>query len=185
MNDGGCANEGTPSCTCIGTNGQAHNDDGSVTTTKANFSGHLYPGDYGESCKAHAEPGADDCQGDSPAAWCSSSWCYVDPCFCDMTDMGESDYFTSTKSGDKLFYSYEVCGSANAYTSEACTATTTEAACTDNSKCSWASDACSASLDQQATARIAATCDATLAGNLGPSQCRCLGSNGESRVDVH
>ena len=60
------AEDGTASCICIGSNGQQHNADGTVTTTKATFSGHLYPGDYGESCKPHAEPGQDDCQGDSP-----------------------------------------------------------------------------------------------------------------------
>ena len=60
--------EGTASCTCIGSNGQLHNEDGTVMTTKSTFINYVYPGDYGESCKIHAEPGQEDCRGGSPLA---------------------------------------------------------------------------------------------------------------------
>ena len=101
-----------------------------------------------------------------------------------MTDIGESDYFTSTIGGNRLFFSYEVCGAANAYTSESCAAELTEGTCVANSKCAWSADACAASVDQQTTARTAAGCDALLDDNMGPSQCRCIGSNHQPRLDA-
>lgn len=85
--------------------------------------------DYGESCKAHEEPGWGDCynQTTSPpsirppaeqADWCNKAWCYVDPCNCDASPAPtKSDYFPETVS-TVLVYSYETCGDKNLYTAD-------------------------------------------------------------------
>ena len=63
-----------------------------------------------------------DCQGLTPAAWCSSVWCYVDPCECTVdSGIGESDYFSTTATGAKLFYSYKACERYSKYSiTESC-----------------------------------------------------------------
>ena len=37
-----------------------------------------------------------------------------------VSDMAQSNYFAMTKTGEKLFYSYENCGSADTYSAKAC-----------------------------------------------------------------
>ena len=50
----------------------------------------LYPADYGESCKVHAEPAYEVCS-IMPIykrpSWCLATWCYVDPCYCEAKDV--------------------------------------------------------------------------------------------------
>jgi len=169
-----------PNCPCLGTNYQVDADgDGNVATLSLGD----YDASYGESCKAHAEPGASACQGATPAAWCSSPWCYVDPCFCSgPTDIGESDYFsTPTASGKRLFYSYAACGSTDAYSSAKCPSLA-ETACTASDECTWAADACGVATAKVTTARTAANCSAVDWGSFG-SQCMCLGTNKQERMD--
>eukprot|EP00746_Dinoflagellata_sp_MGD_P147758 gnl/MRDRNA2_/MRDRNA2_80075_c0_seq1.p1 gnl/MRDRNA2_/MRDRNA2_80075_c0~~gnl/MRDRNA2_/MRDRNA2_80075_c0_seq1.p1 ORF type:complete len:1679 (+),score=385.09 gnl/MRDRNA2_/MRDRNA2_80075_c0_seq1:132-5168(+) len=78
-----------------------------------------YPGDYGESCAEHKEPGQEACfdisespptEKSDPAEWCTEPWCYIDPCNCDATDATGSDYFPG-----RLAYSYATCGAKNEY----------------------------------------------------------------------
>merc|ERR1719498_69879 len=95
-----------------------------------------YPGDYGESCKTHKEPGSSSCfdlttvpPTEKPQAqqanWCNQKWCYVDECDCDAPDKTNSDYFP-----DKLAYSYDTCGDKNTYTAtESATNTVGNAEC--------------------------------------------------------
>merc|ERR1719265_794265 len=80
-----------------------------------------FPGDYGLSYKAHLEPGHEACfdiTTDPPTAkdpeeqqaWCKESWCYIDPCKCDIADATDSDYL-----GAGMYYSYATCGGLNSY----------------------------------------------------------------------
>jgi len=92
---------------------------------KNSYNWTIYPGDYGEKCKVHKEPGAFGCydlSSDPPtekftggdnkqAEWCGDAWCYIDPCACDFSDPTPSDYFP-----EELEYSYETCESENRYT---------------------------------------------------------------------
>jgi len=125
-----CATCGVPSCKCLGKLPDSIPDvdctfdwafEGKCVA--ANVSGNItmYPADYGESCKAHKEPGSASCfdlEKSPPVelikgkqkGWCSDSWCYIDPCDCDASDPTKSDYFPS-----KLQYSYETCGDTNEY----------------------------------------------------------------------
>jgi hypothetical protein len=103
-----------------------------------------YPGDYGESCAPHKEPGATDCfdlsvsppvelPTEKQANWCNSPWCYVDPCYCDASDATPSDYFPYLR--EKLTYSYETCDGANTYTES-----TPNANVMGSAECMWEVD---------------------------------------------
>lgn len=58
------------------------------------------------------------------ASWCDDPWCYVDPCQCDASDVGQSTYFN-----DEISFSYSTCGSVDKYTEAETTLTL------GNSKC--------------------------------------------------
>jgi len=144
---------GLPSCQCLGKlpstvdevdctygwaiNGKCYKTVGLVS----NFT--IYPGDYGETCKAHKEPGHGACFDlvkvppeekamSDQAGWCNQKWCYIDPCNCDAADATKSDYFPG-----ELFYSYGTCGDKNTYTaSESATNTVGNAECASVEKAS-------------------------------------------------
>lgn len=91
-----------------------------LTTVKINGSSEvgLYPASIGSSCRPWDEglyPGS--CDGDNSASWCSDSWCYVDPCNCNIgTNPTESGYLKgATYEGKQIFYSYATCGGSNTY----------------------------------------------------------------------
>jgi len=116
-------------CTCLESNGlptvkcSKSYAKGGKCTNATLLGGALYPADYGVGCKSHAEPGDSKCYNlstgkplpkDKAAAYCDLSWCYVDPCKCDLSDVagGNSTYFA----GYKAFYSYSMCGATDKYT---------------------------------------------------------------------
>jgi hypothetical protein len=135
-----------------------------VKTTKTGFI-HDYPETYGEQCSAHGEPGASSCLGNYPAAWCTSPWCYVDPCSCDDVSIGLSDYFTTTLSGLPLYYSYKSCGATDSYNSDKCAAITLAADCAAEDECKWESAACAAKQNNLETAKAAACPDSGLSAS--------------------
>lgn len=129
-------------CDCYDDKGVKGGSDGQCTKPTWNVNGkcilatvqggkHDYAANYGTLCQAWAEPGHTGCFNldKSPpvplpahktdaadkhvegtqAGWCDDPWCYIDPCNCNADDQFESDYF------GPLFYSYAVCGSADAY----------------------------------------------------------------------
>jgi len=171
-----------PKCPCVGTNYQVDDGNGKIPTLQYG----LYDATYGESCKVHAEPGRSVCTASSPASWCSLLWCYIDPCFCTSADIGESDYFaTPTASGKRIFYSYEACGSLDAFSAAKCPPLL-KTACTAaaNDECAWSesANACTVATGRLATARAAGGCSTLIMSTWG-SQCMCMGSNKQERVD--
>jgi len=125
--------EGFATCQCLGadfglekldcTYEWASSDGKCVMTNPNKTQFNWYPGDYGETCKAHLEPGAADCfdqTTDPPTAkiltdqktWCNDPWCYVDPCACDV-QATPSTYFPTAWT-----YSYSTCGGRNNFLAE-------------------------------------------------------------------
>lgn len=78
-----------------------------------------YPPTFGLSCQKHFEPGNEDCFDQATntelavgvrADWCDNQWCYIDPCDCNV-EQALSLYFE----GEAYAYSYDTCGSEDAF----------------------------------------------------------------------
>jgi hypothetical protein len=95
-------------------------------------SGDKYPASYGGECKTHDLELA-GCAGEYKPAYCFESWCYVDKA-CAATDRKASFFFGKQA---ELYYSYQTCGSVDAYAAEAC-AGQDEGSCAGFSEnCAW------------------------------------------------
>ena len=85
-----------------------------------------HPGCYGKSyvigkCgawdRAGYVPGADvlaECAVATPATWCTSNWCYVDPNNCERKAT-QSSIINETLTGRQMFYSYTACNNIGTY----------------------------------------------------------------------
>jgi hypothetical protein len=111
---------GQESCACIGVS------DASGSTVDAKYGRRdwvSYSSDVGSSCQAWDKSGSgvvtnSRCSGVVDAWWCKQSWCYVDPCTCTSArNVPRKAHVVSgaTIRGVPLFYSYETCGSMDAY----------------------------------------------------------------------
>jgi len=168
---------GNSDCPCTGSNGQPKTVVGSdtvVITSQEGFSGHRYPGNYGEHCSAHAEPGISSCQGNYPAGWCTSPWCYVDPCACSDPSIGSSDHFVTTLSGKPLYYSYASCRSPDRYNTDKCTAFSTKVTCEAYSECTFAMNMCHRKTENLKAALVDSKC-----ATQRNRKCPCSGTNGQ------
>lgn len=137
---------GSEGCECVGIDGKTGSTTGIVNGKEV-----TYPADTGSSCQAWDAQTHPSCTVDKPPAWCSSAWCYVDPCKCNLATPKSSDLFpTASFHGRTLFYSYATCGSKDSYSSSA--------------KVSAAKKT------------IAAMCDIPpIATNIGSANCLCAG----------
>lgn len=128
-------------CDCISDNG--------LPTTKMLNGGPEFvyhkdgnlPKDYGESCKAWEASSPACADTDYPPAYCPEKWCYVHP-ECEAADVKKTLYFP----GKTLYYSYQVCGSLDAFTAQACMKKDDENACAD--PCAWNQGQCQNKLCQ-------------------------------------
>jgi len=137
---------GRPKCRCIGFAGLSG-------TTEIAFKDGVqaeYPADMGTSCSTWDVDRHPACVGDNAPGWCKASWCYVDPCDCELpgkTVPKISAYLPeATFTGKNLYYSYETCGSADTWTEkyhgEACVNQDTEGECGRLSRCRWTGERC-------------------------------------------
>ena len=84
----------------------------SVTTSQG---AHLYPSTYGlSSCSAHDRGTAPFCDMATPPLWCFHTWCYVNASECSAATTS-SPYLAHHPRGAQVHFSYESCGSANAF----------------------------------------------------------------------
>jgi len=113
-----------------------------------------YPSNYANTCaQSGKEPGSYHCtwvSGNESShefaagpnynsnwnseAWCTDTFCWVDPCTCDKTDIVKSTWLNE-------HYSYSACGSVDQYTAPMCTDTTVQTTCQATSGCKWVADA--------------------------------------------
>merc|ERR1719220_421208 len=76
----------------------------------------MYPADVGAHCEAWDDNRHVRCkEGAAPGAgkgWCAQSWCYVNPCNCDIDVLPKIAVYNSeaTYRGKPLFWSYTTCG---------------------------------------------------------------------------
>mmetsp|Transcript_87743 Transcript_87743/g.245574 ORF Transcript_87743/g.245574 Transcript_87743/m.245574 type:complete len:195 (+) Transcript_87743:275-859(+) len=138
-------------CKCIGL------DDvpGTIKVTLSGFDKPVsFPGELGSTCKAWDAGTNPECLEDSPPAWCSQRWCYVDPCSCDIDELPTVTMYLpkALYQGKSLFYSYDTCGSKDHYTetenTEACQNQGSKQACmskrfaSGSNKCAWTGTEC-------------------------------------------
>lgn len=118
---------GNPKCRCRGYSGIKGTIVVSEDTTDSNKQEFKYPGDLGSRCEAWDLNSHPSCQkGDKPE-WCSSKWCYVDPCECEVDKVGkvgtrappeEAPIGGLLASGKPLYMSYATCGYTNSFSLE-------------------------------------------------------------------
>merc|ERR1719382_1620043 len=75
-----------------------------------------YPADTGATCKAWDHNVHPDCHEGSEKPWCKNTWCYVDPCNCDLPEGQPEQAFLlrgALYQGKPIYYSYETCGSTD------------------------------------------------------------------------
>jgi len=111
-----------------------------------------YPKDYGATCKVHKEPGSYHCskvegkthawdknstgynQNLDSADWCTTKWCYVNPCECNEKDFMVSSWFQPAR----LYYSYAKCDGVNTFTPALCSeGGATKVKCEEQAGCVW------------------------------------------------
>lgn len=118
--------DGSTHCPCI-KNGVAADQGGNITAKD----GTKFDSSYGESCKAWDDEMDPKCETNTPPAYCSQPWCYVDSS-CLKKDVKTSFYFDNT-----LHYSYQACGGFDAYAAIGCLKEDTKTSCESASQCAW------------------------------------------------
>jgi len=133
---------GAKNCRCVGMGPQNG-------TTKVAIKGKkvAFPADVGSTCNAWEDENHPDCDSADPPAWCSQSWCYVDPCSCDMeTPPKTSNYMPDANyQGKPVYYSYATCGGSDSWSTgrkDACVNQKTSGSCGKLDKCAWTGKVC-------------------------------------------
>lgn len=134
---------GMGNCRCIGIDGRDGTMDALIGKKTVSF-----PSETGGTCEAWDSARHPDCLKPDAPKWCSQTWCYVDPCSCQLnTPPVVSSYVPDgLYQGRPIYFSYETCGSADTYTAgfhkEACKNQKTEKDCTKLKKCGWTGKEC-------------------------------------------
>jgi len=136
---------GTPGCRCIGF-------DNVPGTTEMRIEGKdvAYPAEVGGSCQAWDKGTHPACKSDKPPKWCHESWCYVDPCSCELegdVPPKVSMYLPkATFTGKGLYYSYETCEGKDFFTKsvhkQACVNQLEASDCDALPRCAWTGNKC-------------------------------------------
>jgi len=133
---------GAENCRCVGVGPQAG-------TTKVAIKGKQvdFPADVGSTCNAWEADNHPDCDNEDPPAWCSQSWCYVDPCSCNLeTPPKTSNYVPDANyQGKPVYYSYATCGGSDSWSAgrkDACVNQKTSGECSKLDKCAWTGKEC-------------------------------------------
>lgn len=139
---------GDEDCRCIGLGGRdigkafMHINDKDLVS---------YPPNVGSTCQAWESDTHPDCKkdGDKPS-WCSSKWCFVDPCKCKIkvspkVVMPSNQYMRFQ--GKTAYWSYATCGSEDTWTSgnkgiTYCVSQKSESECSKVDKCAWNGKEC-------------------------------------------
>jgi hypothetical protein len=166
---------GNAGCPCVGVEGLTGNT--TVTINNTQYT-NLYPTEIGSKCQAWDEGRFPDFCDNSDVAtnkeWCAQSWCYVDPCNCDVDAMGGKHPYMSrlfdgaVYEGKRIFYSYATCEDTESY----------------NQRESF-SDEATAMSENYTTVRDAECSKTWDSVTYGDSACPCVGINGlEGYTDV-
>lgn len=136
----------------------------------------------GASCEAWDKGLHPECGGSAPPQWCSQSWCYVDPCSCNLDVLPKKTKTSVTFQGSPAYWSYDTCGGTDFYSQEmspdACISQRSEGACSKKSDCAW-----DAEKEQCGGKEVLETCKEASKKNEsehGEEDCRCVGLSGKT-----
>merc|ERR1719158_1653848 len=121
---------GASACPCVGFD----KVDGTTVVTIAKDSNMEYPLELGGTCKGNG--------------WCAQSWCYVDPCNCNIPVPPKVSAYMpkGTYQAKPIYYSYATCGGKDEWTAtqheSACVNQKTAGDCGKLDKCAWSGSRC-------------------------------------------
>mmetsp|Transcript_156513 Transcript_156513/g.480154 ORF Transcript_156513/g.480154 Transcript_156513/m.480154 type:complete len:411 (+) Transcript_156513:83-1315(+) len=162
---------GLSGCPCVGTAWEGN------LSLAFNGTLSIYPAALGSSCQAWDVGRHPECKADSPPSWCATSWCYVDPCDCDVFSTPDYRAPLASVNGHRVHYSSVTCARPRAEPAadlaSLCAEQLDVVQCQDQVQCSWLSDrGC-------VTAEAAKSCrarDSFVRGKrTGSDACRCIG----------
>jgi len=132
----------------------------------------------GASCEAWDEGKHPECRGSVTPQWCKQSWCYIDPCNCNIDVLPKMSTAGVEFQGSSAYWSYNTCGSMDFYSAElpeACINQKSEGGCSKNAKCAWDGKQCGGKEAVKACKGAAAKDAST----YGAEDCRCIGLSGK------
>eukprot|EP00928_Gymnodinium_smaydae_P093641 TRINITY_DN7793_c0_g1_i2.p1 TRINITY_DN7793_c0_g1~~TRINITY_DN7793_c0_g1_i2.p1 ORF type:complete len:1481 (+),score=150.17 TRINITY_DN7793_c0_g1_i2:309-4751(+) len=180
-------------CPCVGISGLAGLTQASISADSRSS----YPMDVGSRCEPWDDGrfrGACEQEGETPGqglGWCRMSWCYVDPCNCNLKELPvKSEYFPNSRyKGRPLYYSYATCGFSDAERRNAAEAPVPKSMCGSYGvreecdrhydHCRWLSASGAVNEGRCVTVEVADTCDIPWEDQvLGRPACACVGISG-------
>lgn len=169
---------GSADCPCIGIDMA-----GETPLTFSNTT-LLYPSSAGSSCKAWDEGVFPGCDKQSPPSWCSSKWCYVDPCTCNLAVPPKRSTQNYRWQGKVAYWSYATCGGEDAFSDAAnpmaCVNQENEDLCADVEGCAWDGKKC---LGKELV-EDCSTSNQPPEDLYGLKTCRCVGWEKDGYVNV-
>merc|ERR1719162_1457980 len=100
---------GNDACKCIGIN-----LNGSFPLKVENDTVE-YPAKAGSYCEAWDDNRYPGCESYKSPDWCSSKWCYVDPCTCSLQTPPKKSVTSFMWQGKPLYWSYATCGGKDTF----------------------------------------------------------------------
>jgi len=165
---------GKDACPCVGIDNLK-----GYYATQENYIHVQRSAETGASCEAWDDAKHPECM-DGPTApqWCKQSWCYVDPCNCNLDILPKVTVTKVTYQGSPAYWSYNTCGGMDFYSTEkspdACVMQKSAGDCAKNEKCAWNGKQCGGKEAVQSCTALAQK-DASIIGN---QDCRCIGLSG-------
>lgn len=179
------ASVGSADCPCIGID--FANITGAVPFRIRNMTVQ-YPVSTGSSCQAWDQGVLPECNTVSPSdapAWCSVSWCYVDPCKCNLAEPPSKTSFEYLWQGKPLYWSASTCEVQNTSSAskskKACVNQETQYSCLASDGCDWIGDRCLGREIAQECMRDSEIPDAV----YGLRTCRCIGVGKHGWVNLN
>lgn len=146
----------------------------------ANLDFHLvqYPLEAGASCNTWEKGVHPECAGEPMPDWCRQSWCYVDPCHCDLDVPPKRTNMGVTFQGNPAYFSYDTCNAFDFWSAEknkdACVNQKDAASCSSKADCAWNGGKC----QFQEAAQVCASSKTMPVSTYGSQDCRCVGFGG-------
>jgi len=137
-----------------------------------------YPLEVGASCNTWERGIHPECKETPAPSWCRESWCYVDPCNCDLDVQPKRTNLGVTYQGNAAYFSYDTCNAFDFWTKaknpDACILQKDSTSCSQKATCAWDGKQCRG----KEAVQNCANNKAMSASSYGHGDCRCVGIGG-------